>query len=40
MLFTHIIIVDALCNSADVDGDIKPKKPIANNVELNPTIKR
>ena len=36
MLFNPVIMVEPLCRSAELDGDIIPLKPRAINVELKP----
>ena len=36
MLFTPVRMVEPLCRSAELDGDIIPLKPKAINVELKP----
>ena len=38
VLFSPNTIVDALCSSADAEGDRTPKSPSTINPELNPTI--
>ena len=36
ILFTPVRMVEPLCRSAELDGDIIPLKPKAINVELKP----
>ena len=38
ILLAQISIVEELWSNADIDGEIRPKKPDAINAELKPTI--